>query len=132
MKKIILIISILFLLLSVFSTNIFAIDGVVLNSGNYTTNTNKNANTNTPNLIGDKIENKNTNNTNSTNNTNKVNNTNNTNTTNKINTTNKTNSSYKNTNLPDTGSEDFVYGFIIVVGIASAVYAYIKIKMYNI
>ena len=55
------------------------------------------------------------------------------NTTNKINTTTKTNSSsYKNTNLPDTGSEDFVFGFIIVVGIISAVYAYIKIKIYNI
>ena len=123
MKKLILTISILFLLLSVFSTNIFAIDGLEISAGNNTTNnTPNNTTNNTPNLIGNKVENKN----NTTNNTNKVNNT-----INKVNNTNK-NSSYTNTNLPDTGSEDFIIGFVIVAGLISAVYAYIKIKTYNI
>lgn len=118
MKKLILTISIIFLLVSVLYTNTLATEIIIGNTPTTNTSTNNSAN--------------NTNsNSNTNSNTNKVNNTN---TTNKINTTtNKTNSSsYKNTNLPDTGSEDFVYGFIIVAGLVSAVYAYIKIKTYNI
>jgi len=117
MKKIILTISIMFLLVSLIYTNILATDGGLTITVNSTTN-------NTTNETG------NTNSTN-TNSTNKVNNT--VNNTNKVN-TNKvnTNSSYKNTNLPNTGSENFVIGFVIIAGLASAVYAYIKIKTYNI
>ena len=123
MKKIILTISIIFLLVSLASMSSYATYEII--GGNNTVltgNVNKN-NTNS-----------NTNNTN-TNNTNRNTNNNivskNNNTTNKVNTTNK-NSSYKNTNLPDTGSEDFVIGFVIVAGVISAIYAYIKIKTYNI
>ncbi|MBR6504709.1 MAG: hypothetical protein IKT41_03240 [Clostridia bacterium] len=115
MKKIILTISIIFLLLSVLYTNTLATEIIIGNTPSSNTTANNTSN-----------------NTNSNSNSNIVTNTNKTNTTNKINTTNKTNSSYKNTNLPDTGSEDFVYGFVILAGLASAVYAYIKIKTYNI
>jgi len=118
MKKIILTISIIFLLVSLLYTNTLATEIIIGNTPTNNTTVNNSAN-NT--------------NSNTNSNTNKVNNTNKTNTTNKVNTTNKTvNSSYKNTNLPDTGSEDFVYGFVIIAGIISAVYAYIKIKTYNI
>ena len=120
MKKLILTIAIIFLLVSVLYTNTLATEIIIGNTP--TTNTSANNSSNNTNS-----------NSNANSNTNKVNNTNKANTTNKINTTNKTNSSsYKNTNLPDTGSEDFVYGFIIVAGLVSAVYAYIKIKTYNI
>jgi len=118
MKKIILTITILFLLVSIISTtNTLATEIIIGNTPSNNTTVNNSSN----NI-----------NANSNSNTNKANNTNKTNTTNKINTTNKTNSSYKNTNLPDTGSEDYVIGFVIVAGLVSAVYAYIKIKTYNI
>ena len=120
MKKIILTISILFLLVSLLYNNALATDGGVIvidSKSNNTTN-------NTSNSIGNKIENKNTNSNVNANNTNKVNNT--------VNKSNTTNSSYKNTNLPDTGSEDFVIGFVIAAGVISAIYAYIKIRTYNI
>lgn len=120
MKKLILTISIIFLLVSVLYTNTLATEIIIGNTPSSNTSVNNSAN--------------NTNaNTNSNSNT--SNNTNKTNTTNKINTTSNkttTNSSYKNTNLPDTGSEDFMIGFVIVAGLISAVYAYIKIKTYNI
>ena len=117
MKKLILTISIIFLLVSVFYTNTLATEIIIGNTPSNNTTVNNSSN----NI-----------NANSNSNTNKANNTNKTNTTNKINTTNKTNSSYKNTNLPDTGSEDYVIGFVVVAGLVSAVYAYIKIKTYNI
>jgi len=117
MKKLILTISIIFLLVSVFYTNTLATEIIIGNTPSNNATVNNSVNNN---------------NTNSNTNANR-NTSNNTNITNRINTTSKTNSSsYKNTNLPDTGSEDFMFGVVIVAGLVSAVYAYIKIKTYNI
>lgn len=59
----------------------------------------------------------------------------NTNTTNNITTNTNTNtSSYNNTTtkLPQTGIEDYSLGLIIVICAVSAIYAYKKIRDYNI
>lgn len=126
MKKVILTISIVFLLLSLIYTNTFATEIIIGNQpANNTSTNNTTNNTN--------ISNTNTSNTNSSNTNGNTTNTNKTNIVTNKNTTNtKVNSSYTNTNLPNTGSEDFVIGFVIAAGIISAIYAYVKIKIYNI
>ena len=68
---------------------------------------------------------------NTTNSTNTITNTTNTttNTTNSINTI--SNVSKESTKLPQTGIEDYNIGILLIIGIASAIYAYNKINYYK-
>lgn len=138
MKKIINIKEIMIILLAItiiaVATNVFATDptGAVFPSENNVTpiganeyeqaqtiptDPNSNTNTNTQ-------QNNNTNNTVNTSNT--ANNVANTNNTARTYNTNKT-----NTNLPQTGIEDYNIGILLVIGVASAIFAYKKIQDYK-
>lgn len=65
--------------------------------------------------------------------TNTANTTNNTNTTNTANTTNRTNTTNSvNQNLPNTGSNSYAVFALIAVCVVSAIYAYKKIRDYNV
>ena len=128
MKKIINVKEIMIILISVLlitlSTTVFATDLVLGNNNNATT------------ITGNEYDNAQTvptdnNTTNTTNNTvnNLVNNS--TNNKNNNNTTKKYNTNNTNTNLPQTGIEDYNVGILLVVCIASAIYAYKKITDYK-
>ena len=105
------------IMLTLFSTNVFADNGT--DYGDLTPQVNNNASTN----------NANTNNANT--NTNRTNNTN-TNNASRNNTNNTNRSNYNNTSLPKTGIEDSIpVALLVVVFGISAVYAYKKIKDYR-
>lgn len=128
MKKVISVKEILIILISVvlitISTSVLATD-LVLGGDNNTTP-----------ITGDEYNNAQVvpqdNNTTNGNENSNVNTTNNTvnNTTNN-NTAKKYNTNNNNTNLPQTGIEDYNVGILLVICIASAIFAYKKITDYN-
>lgn len=139
MKKIINIKEIMIILISVlvitFSTTAFASDLVLGNNSATTITGNEYDNAQTVpednNTVNNTINN-NTNNTNNSvnNNTNNTNNNVNNNTNNNTAKTYNTNNS-NNTDLPQTGIEDYNIGILLVICIASAIFAYKKITDYK-
>ena len=128
MKKVINVKEIMIILISVIlitlCTTVFATD-LVLGNNNATTITgNEYDNAQTVPTDNNAVTNNNT--TNTTNNAvnNSVNNSTN-------NTTKTYNTNNSNTNLPQTGIEDYNVGILLVICIASAIYAYKKITDYK-
>lgn len=125
MKKVISVKEILIILISVvlitMTTTAFAINPVL---GDDTPNQiQKNEYENAQNVQEDK---------NTTGNNTNSNNTNSNNTSgNNKNTVQKYNTNNKNTNLPQTGIEDYNVGILLVISIASAIFAYKKIIDYR-
>lgn len=126
MKKIVSVKEIMIILISVLlitlSTNVFATGGLVLENKNNSTliSGNEYDNAQTP-TVDNTANNSNNNsaNNNTNNNTNK-----NTNNTKVYNTNNST-------DLPQTGIEDYNIGILMVICIASAIFAYRKINDYK-
>lgn len=111
MKKVISVVVIAIIVLIATQINVLGFDLNTVINGNSTTNTTQNAtqNTTTPTL----------NTTNTTGNTASP-------------VLNTSNSTYQNTNLPNTGSNDLGVIFLIVICAGSALYAYKKIRDYNV
>ena len=132
MKKVINVKEIMIILISVIlitlSTTVFATDLVFGNNNNATTITgNEYENAQIVPTDNNTVTNNTTNNT-----TNTTNNSVNNSTNNKTNNTTKTyNTNNSNTNLPQTGIEDYNVGILLVICIASAIYAYKKITDYK-
>jgi hypothetical protein len=115
MKKVVSVVLIAIIVLIATQINVLGFDLNTVINGNSTTNTTQNATTNT-------TQNTTTPTLNTTNTTG--------NTASPV--LNTSNSTYQNTNLPNTGSNDLGVIFLIIVCAGSALYAYKKIRDYNV
>lgn len=122
--KEIMIILISVLLITLSATNVFATSGLVLGDGNNSTLITGNEYDNATNIPEDTNNTANNTNNNTTNNTTNNAANNSTNNTKVYNTNNST-------DLPQTGIEDYNIGILLIICIASAIFAYKKINDYK-